>query len=164
VSRDRLQPYVLVRNGRIETKAMLDPDHLPTNLPSGLTLMTESAAALQGLTQGDPADDTDDDLSRAKTAILLDALAYRRAATIGDNADSVAGGSGAVTLAQLTATVRLLASWIAVLCRHDVMVQRELMALILRDPANFGGIGTVPTTAVTISPTPAEATASGGTA
>lgn len=157
MSHSRLQPFFIVKNGQVQSTALLDPTALPSNLPPGVSLLTQASAAIQGLTQGG----ADDDTARAQAAVALDFLAYKRSSAVADNADTIAGGSGTPTLAQLTATVRLLASWISMLARHDVMVQRELIALILRDPADFGAIG-APPAAVTIAPTPAEATASGG--
>jgi hypothetical protein len=151
-----MQRYAVVVGGRIVRIIRQDPSLGPPTAPIGAVVMLEAEAIAQGYLSSDGVDDT----RRAEQAINKALRAATRAATIAGNADDLANASGSMTNAQLTQAVRQLANWVGALARFEVMSNRQRVALILHHMVDFDPIGSEPE-AVTVSPTPTPALATG---
>lgn len=157
MTRPTMKRFAVVRGGRVIAVAMRDADDT-SQLPPGISLMLESDAIALGLPRDDVAPDVE--VSLGQQALQLNLTAATRAARIATDAATMAAGTDSPSSQQLVAMVRQLAGWIAVLARDDLVANRQRAALILPVLDDFDPIGVAPQ-AVTITPTPAEASASG---
>lgn len=120
-----MQRYAVIQNNLIRSVILWDGASAYTPDP-GTTLMLEAdaiAAGLQWYVTPDPT-------LKAQAAIAVNRANATQDQTIATQADAVANGTGTLTAAQLTATVRQLAQAVAVLARNDTQGSRQRTAII----------------------------------
>lgn len=120
-----MKRYAVVRNNQIMSVILWDGVS-EYSVEPGATLMLESDALAQSIPWYVPPDPT----VKAQAAIATNRANVTQDQTIASQADVISNGTGTMTLAQLTTTVRQLAQGLAALARNDATSNKQRTALI----------------------------------